>query len=346
MKKRIAHKIKFSIPYNGDIDLIKWAIGSGQVYEVYFSGPVETDYSSAYQNLKTYSSVEIDGLVRLCAQKSIGRNFLINKSILYFENVKKILQYMKRLETLGGLTAVTVADRMIVPIIKQAFPKLTIQSSVFLHIDSASKVREAVKMGISGFCLDVSANRNGEELEKIRKLKKIYPEITIKLLANHGCYSHCFYAPKHEDWPVLRSLQAKRSRQGEYILGDMINERKCVFKTENLADEIRRPFIRPEDVGFYEQNQWADYIKIAYRLDTTPVLRRKLKAFFERKYIGDIFDLAPSNRGGIKLMCANTLFPANFVRKVCSCASACDKCSYCLDVAARVFVPFPSVNLS
>ena len=73
------------------------------------------------------------------------------KSILYFDNVKDIFSYMKSLEKYGGVTAVTIGDRMIVPYLAKAFPGINIQSSGFLHIDTANKVREAWKMGIKSF---------------------------------------------------------------------------------------------------------------------------------------------------------------------------------------------------
>ena len=325
--------IKFSIPYNGDLDLVEWAIASGQVYEVYFSGSAETDYKSNYND---YDQNKIKSLVRLCAEKKVGRNFLMNKSILFFNNMKNIFTNLKRMDSFGGLTAVTVGDKLIVPYIRRIFPKITIQSSVFLHIDSASKVREALKMGITGFCLDVSCNRNGPELEKIRDLKKYYPEMTVKLFANHGCYNHCFYALQHQDWFVLEKLELKNAvDQGENILGNMIKGKRCMYRTNDLADEIRRPFIRPEDISFYEENNLADYIKIANRVNSTPLLQRILNAYFNRAYRGDIFTLILGIRGQSQVFFQNASFPKGFVRKVCFCGQDCDHCVYCRQVALR-----------
>ena len=41
----MAKQMLFSIPYNGDLDLIRWAVSTGQVREVYFSGCGTNDYS-------------------------------------------------------------------------------------------------------------------------------------------------------------------------------------------------------------------------------------------------------------------------------------------------------------
>ena len=332
----MSKKITFSIPYNGDLDLMRWAIKSGQVYEIYFSGPVGNDYSSVCRNSRGYSPDEIMALVNLCAENGIARNFLMNKSILFFDDLKEIFLYLRQLDAAGGITSVTVADRAIVPHLLKVIPNVKIQSSVFLHIDSAPKVREAVKMGITEFCLGVTANRNGFELERIKVLRKTFPQIKIKLLANHGCYLNCFYSAKHGDWSVLVSLREKNPKGEKRMLVDFIDEGGCLYKTADLTDEIRRPFIRPEDIAFYEKKGWTDYIKLAYRFDETPVLKRRMEAYFNRRYDGDLCEIAPQNRGRLPVQVLNSKFPEGFIEKLTSCGSVCEGCRYCARVLSLV----------
>ncbi len=338
-------RIKYSIPYNGDLDLMRWAIGSGQVYEVYFSGIKGGDFSSpcdhpsvSGQTPAAVPGGDITELIELCAAKGIGRNYLLNKSILFFDSVKEILRYLRKLKSMDGLTSVTVADRAIVPFIRQMLPDVRIQSSVFLHIDSVHKVREAYKMGITEFCLDVSMSRNGPELERIREFRSTRPDIRIKLLANHGCYQYCFYAPRHEDWLSLLELGKKigKEKTPDALVWHL--NYNCLFKSSDIADEIRRPFIRPEDVEFYEKHRLADYIKIAYRTDATPVLKKRMQAYFDRSYEGDLLDIAPSNLGRKSFSVRNKSFPEAFLKKLSYCGLRCDTCAYCSKVAARVVV--------
>lgn len=329
--------IKYSIPYNGDLELIKWAIQSEQVYEIYFAGPLNQDFSSADKDSHTNTESEIGALIDLCAKSGIERNFLLNKSILFFDNVKDIISCIKSLEKYGGVTSVTIADPLIVPYLVKAFPNINIQSSVFLHIDTANKIREAWKMGIKSFCLDISTNRNGLELEKIRDLKKHYPEMTIKLLANHGCFQHCFYAQSHEKWIVFRDLNINPT-DDKYILGNIISDvDKCHFKVMDLEDEIKRSFIRPEDVKYYEENCLTDYLKICYRMDKSPVLKTTMKAYFERSFDGDLLSIVPSNKGTLSYTCQNKEFPNGFAKKVIHCNFDCENCHYCEKVSAKVF---------
>ena len=279
---------------------------------------------------------DIKALISLCAQNGISRNFLMNKSILFFDDLKEIFSYLRQLDAASGITSITVADRAIVPFLQKVIPDVKIQSSVFLHIDSAPKIREAIKMGITEFCLDVTTNRNGAELERIKLLRKTFPQIKIKLLANHGCYLHCFYLAKHEDWPVLVSQRKRVPKEEKRLLVDFINEKKCLYRTSDLTDEIRRPFIRPEDITFYEKKGWTDYIKLAYRLDETPVLKRRMEAYFNRKYNGDICDLAPPNRGRLPGELLNSKFPKGFIEKLTSCGLDCEDCPYCTQVLSLV----------
>ncbi|NTV29220.1 MAG: hypothetical protein HGA80_03960 [Candidatus Omnitrophica bacterium] len=331
---------KYSIPYNGDLDLVRWAVKTGHVYEVYFAGGAGHDLSTVASRDSVYSSNEIEKLVAFCSAQGIGRNLLINKSVLYFENVKRLLAYIRSLERAGGVTAVTVADQRIVPYLSRAFPEVEIQASVFMHIDSALKAREAWRNGIKSLCLDVSLNRNIPELERIRELKRYYKELRVKLLVNHGCYCNCVHSGRHEDWLVFRDLMKRQGRKGRHALGALFDSEPCAFRRTSWVDEIKRPFIRPEDVCFYENNGLADHFKIAYRNDSSEELRVKLSAYFLRSFDGDIFRLAPSNyRDDAEFICSNKDIPKNFVTMTGRCGYACETCHYCDEVATRAFKP-------
>jgi hypothetical protein len=341
-------KLGFSIPYNGDLALMAQAFKSGQVQEVYFAGAGRHDQSSPYQNQNKFSDEEIHALIALCQKHDVERNLLMNKGMTFTDNIKEIFQYIRLLDKEGGVTSITVGDPAIVPYLKKAFPHIRLQASVFMNIDGLSKIKEAVKMGISDFCLDVSTNRRGQELEKIRDYKKKHKGFVVKLLANHGCYMNCFYLTRHSSWPLLKDmlnqLRADHPPFREtYILGNMIDVKNCVYRRDDLTDEIKRPFIRPEDLSFYEDNGLADIVKIAYRMDHTPALRKKLEAYFERSFDGNLFELTPPNKGNnsIPFVCDNKSIPASFVKKILYCEMACEDCDYCKMVAAKAFKKKP-----
>ncbi|MFB3918586.1 MAG: hypothetical protein ACE14U_00795 [Candidatus Velamenicoccus archaeovorus] len=333
-------KLKFSIPYNGDLTLMAWAFKTGQAAEVYFAGAGRNDHSSPYQNQNKFQEEEILELMALCRKHNVKSNLLMNKGIAFTDNLKSVFHYIGSLDKTEGLTSITVGDPAIVPFLKKAFPRIRLQTSVFMNIDSLQKIKEALKMGVTDFCLDVSTNRKGEELEKIRDYKNKLKNFSVKLLANHGCYMNCFYSMRHSSWPLLKEMleqqtAAQRPPQKRYILGDLIDVKNCVYKKEDVTDEIKRPFIRPEDLTYYEKGGLADVIKIAYRMDRTPVLRKKLKAYFERSFDGDLFELTPPNKGAIPFICDNKSIPDTFAKKLLSCDMRCEGCDYCRLVAVK-----------
>ena len=327
--------IKFSIPYNGDIDLVKWAIGSKKIYEVYFAGPKGYDFSDPYQELKPHSGKQITGLIKYCNKNKIETNLLINKKTLFFENVSKILKYIKRLGKIGGVTSVTITDPFMAVYIKSEFPHIKLQSSIYMGINSTFKVEEAIKMGLTDFCLDPSLNRNGLQLRRIRQLKDKYPFLTIKLLGTLACYANCFYAWNHAEISVLYDILEKSGlKRRRNILGNKIDIYKCHYKTKSIADEIKRPFIRPEDIVYYEKNRLTDYIKIAYRNNSSELLKGKLIAYFNRSYSGNLFLIFDSNKYK-NIFCDNKALPDNFIKTVTNCNKNCSACGYCDRIAKK-----------
>lgn len=336
------HKLRLSIPYNNDLSLVKWAIATEGVYEVYFAGPGDDDHSNQYLNTRKASHDEIRQLVELCRRHKVKRNMLLNKRINFFDDLKRIGRYVKALEDSGGITSITLADPCIVPFLRKMFPKIALQSSVYMNIDSEHKVKEAVKMGMTEFTLDVSCNRHARALDAIREARKHLPGITIKLLANHGCYLHCFYGGRHAEWPVLLDAAKTflREETGCYV-GFMLKD-GCQFVTMEPADEIRRPYLRPEDLAYVEENAWADGIKIAYRKDDSRLLKTKISAYLVRSFKGDLFTLAPSNKGPLPIICENKAFPKDFIRHTTHCSQECSRCHYCASVAEAALKPRPT----
>jgi hypothetical protein len=333
------HRMKLSVPYNNDLSLMKWAIATGGIYEVYFAGPQDDDHSNQYLNTRKASCDEIRELAAFCHRHKVKRNLLLNKRINFFDDLKRIGRYVKTLEDSGGITSITLADPCIVPFLRKMFPKVALQSSVYMNIDSECKVKEAVKMGMTEFTLDVSCNRNARALDAVREARKHLPDITIKLLANHGCYLHCFYGGRHAEWPVLMDAAKAflREETGRYV-GFMLKD-GCQFVTREPADEIRRPYLRPEDLTYIEEQGWADGIKIAYRKDDSRLLKQKISAYLARSFQGDLFMLAPSNKGPLPFTCNNKAFPKDFIERVAHCGQRCAHCRYCASVARAAITP-------
>jgi len=333
-KKGKPKGIEFSIPFNSDLDLMKWAIRSGRVYEVYFAGPGQYDFSDPYEESVEFTNKKVFSLVEFCNQNGIETNLLVNKGVLFFENGRAISRYIASFDSVGGIDSVTVADPFLIPFFRERFPNIVLQSSVYMGINNLNKAIQAIKKGISVLGLEPSINRNAFELKRIMALKKKFAHISIKLLGNHVCYADCMYYPRHSQLPVFSDvLKEKYPKESDYILGRNIEPFKCHYRIQTLKDEITRTFIRPEDVEYYEKNKLTDSIKIAFRNDESAKLKEKINAYFQRSYDGDLFGLFDSNNPE-KLICDNKKFPRGFIEKVMNCDKNCGNCSYC-DIVAK-----------
>lgn len=326
-------KIKYSIPFNGDLELIRWAISEGQVYEVYFAGPKNKDFSDPYENLQDFSQSDIKILLDICKTNGIRTNLLLNRSTLFFEDAMELISYVRSIQ--DSLDSITIADPYGLRLLRTKFPEINIQSSIYMGLDKRDKVREAARMGIGTVCLEPSINRDFQELKRIKCLKEHYPKLRVKLLATLSCFNYCFYASRHSQLPILKKVLDRTGlAQNKHVIGNLLHIYKCHHTHETIADEIKKSFIRPDDIWYYEEHGLADEIKLAYRCDPTDTLKEKMSAYFKRSYQGDLFRILDTGklRG---LSCDNSKFPEDFIETVMHCDKVCEKCTYCQDIADK-----------
>lgn len=329
-------EIKFSIPYNGDLELIKWALESKKVHEVYFSGPEKFDFSDPFENMKKYSFEDLKKLIILCNEEKIKTNLLVNRSIMFFEDVDKLEKSINLLQEYGKIDYITISDPFIVHYFKKKFPNIKLQSSIYMGIDNIHKAREAIKMGITALTLDPSVNRSKSKLKEIMRLKLDYPAISIKLIGILTCYSDCFYAWNHSQLSILKQIMLKIKKEvPNKMIGEELSPFRCYYESTKKIDELRRPFIRPEDISYYEKNKLTDFIKIAYRNEETILLKKKLIAYFDKKLKGNLFSLFDSTKHE-GLFCDNEKIPPNFIEKVMNCDKDCNNCNYCTELYEEV----------
>ncbi|MFA6318852.1 MAG: hypothetical protein WC943_15695, partial [Elusimicrobiota bacterium] len=317
-RRREGRRIRFSIPFNGDLGLVRWAVGSGQVCEVYFGGWRGCDFSSPYVGLEPHRYAEVAALARFCRGRGIGTNLLLNKNPLFFDDVDRLLDGVGRLRKDAGLTCVTVSDPALIPVLRRRFPQVAVQSSIYMGLNSLVRARAAVRLGVRSLCLDPEVNRDFRELRRIASLKARFPDLKVKLLGVLRCYQGCPYAWRHPDWPVLRGvLEAWSPPRWRASLGGRLDHDRCLFESDLGADEVRRPFIRPEDIAFYERHGLADVLKVAYREDSSERLKTILTAYFDRSFDGNLFTLFSDEEVYAKgrVVLENRLVPKGFIAK-------------------------------
>jgi collagenase-like PrtC family protease len=328
--------LRYSIPFNGDWALLRRALASGQVIEVYFAaGPMDGKVWNLFgADPDASDDLGVDDarqLVELCHQQGVRANLLCNAPTLYFAGREALLALIREIAP----DAVTISDPMAIAPLAAAFPDVDLQASLIMDLDSREKLRQALQRGVGTVTLPARFARDVRALAQVHELKAEFPRFRTKLIANMDCAYDCFLLSHHYMLGVLESVRATTDVRGP--ADDVYRCASCFNPTQSPQHFIRVPFIRPEDVGYYEQLGTVDALKLIYRCMPTPVLERVFRAYFERRYDGNLFDLIVEKRavkdGPPRQMCDNTGFPEGFVQKVSRCDKDCTRCRYCEDVA-------------
>jgi len=104
---------------------------------------------------------------------------------------------------------------------------------------------------------------------------------------NNNCLSSCALSPAHMN-ALAHTGQAWHENRGFFI--DWCFLRCTEMKLRDPVNYIRSEWIRPEDLAMYERMGY-DLFKVTERDLPTPVLVRRVRAYAERRYDGNLLDL-------------------------------------------------------
>lgn len=319
--------IKFSLGYNQDTKFLELIdIFNEYIFEIYFPAPVSLMGSGrALTQNKNYPE-EIKKLISICNKHSIESNILLNatcegKNTGQKKQSDKIIEYLKKLSYLG-LTSVTITNPIYVRIIKSKIPSLKIHSSVNCYVKNVEHAKYLKYLGVDVITIDRDINRDLKLIKEIKKNTKS----KIKLLLNEGCLRNCPF--RHMHFNMI-------SHQNDTNYFDEESCRKIYEKYPEKVFSI--PFIRPEDLNHYE---FGDYFKLATR--TTPTIKIPLiiKAYYEKKFDGNLLSLLSTKGLFYKFESIDNkmLTKENFFGNLSQCDNQCDKCNYCKKLLKKAAV--------
>ena len=277
--------MKLSLAANYDADLIPQLRGC-QVTEVYgklpsdFAGGGRPSYMGTpltRKSLREYVSV--------LNTHGIAFNYLLNASCYGNEEwgrkwQRRLTSFLEELEDMG-IGTVTVSTPFLLEIIKKRFPAFRVKVGIYAQIDTPRRARFWEDLGADAINLEsFSINRNFPLLVAIRKAVKC----DLQLIANHVCLVNCALQPYHQNG------FAHSSRGSAQLFVDY-----CFLRCsrERLLDPsalIKSQWIRPEDIGAYEEIGYTDFKLLERGIPSTELLRRA-KAYSERRYEGNLADI-------------------------------------------------------
>ncbi len=281
--------MKLSVATNFDDRLID-KLKDYPVYEVY--GKLQQDYVGGGRPSNTLKKIDraiLERHVKKVRENNIKFNYLLNGACLankeqneeWQQNMREFLDYLKEI----GVNALTVTNPFLLQIIKKYYNCFTVRISTFACIDSFEKAKFWEEMGADYICVDfVKINRDFKTLKyMVDNLKKS----KIELLMTNSCLKNCPYIHTHTAAlsHASNSVNEEKTNYADWCLY------KCQeYQLRHLEEYVKSPWIRPEDVKEYE-NIGIEHFKITERDFPTEELVKRVKAYSERKYNGNLLDL-------------------------------------------------------
>ncbi len=263
----------------------------GTIHEVFGAIP-----DSVVGHGRTTAGIELFGKVDMHRVKEfterahsmgIEVNYLLNAQCLgnteYTEEGRVAI--MKYLESIynANVDSVTIAIPLLADIIKREFPGLKIVVSVISEANNPHRVALWKKLGVNRINIDYDSNRDFKRIKSIAQNAKI----DLELLLNDGCLFFCPFQKYHR---VLSSHGSKTNTpKRNYI--DYCLLKCAIERSDNPVEIIRGPWIRPEDMKFYEDMFGIHLFKISGRYQPVDWIVNVAEAYSRRSYEGNFMDL-------------------------------------------------------
>lgn len=366
--------MKISLATNFDDKLID-KVKKYPIYEMYGKLNIDIIGGGRPSNyLKKLDLKKFENHIKKVRSCGINFNYLLNSACLsnynqdeeWVRNVIEFLSYLKSIE----VNALTITNPYLVDLVKRHFSNdFIIRVSSFACIDNYEKAKFWEKLGVDIICVDFcKVNRN------FKMLKYMVDNLhcKIELLCTNSCLKDCPMIHTH----VNDIAHASNSNFNEKNYEDWGLNFCQEYQLNNLHEYIKSPWIRPEDIICYE-NIGIEHFKITERDFSTDELVRRVKAYCERKYSGNLLDLIQgsgatsidniklikknkfNNRNEIvkeiqrirgigcsreaerHIVIDNNKIPDNFISHFVEdrCTGLCEKCNYCKRISDIAIKP-------
>lgn len=280
--------MKISLATNFDDQLID-EIKNYPIYEIY--GKLKHDILGGGRPDNTLDNLEKDRFekhVKKVRENNIKFNYLLNGSCT--ENleqndewVKEFISFLEYLKNIG-VNALTITSPNILQLVKKNFDCFTIRVSTFSCVDTFKKALYWESIGADIICVDfVKINRDFKTLKyMVDNLKKS----KVEILMTNSCLKEC---------PLIYTHTTSLAHASNKFNDGKTYEDWCLHRCQelellDLSEYIKSPWVRPEDVKYYEEIG-IEHFKITERGFPTDELVKRIKAYCNGNYDGNLIDL-------------------------------------------------------
>ena len=279
--------MKISLATNFDDKLID-NIKEYPIYEIY--GKLKYDIIGGGRPANELDKIEKERFeehVKNARRNGIKFNYLLNGSCLANNEQnqswrKQLYEFLKYLKDVG-VNALTITNPFILLFVKKYFKNdFTVRISTFACVDSYEKAKYWEDMGADYICVDFKINRDFETLKyMVDNLKTS----KIELLMTNSCLKNCPMMQTHTNGLAHASMDKGNNNYQDW--GLFFCQKRQLY---NLEEYIKSPWIRPEDLHYYEEIG-IEHFKITERGFPTEELVKRVKAYVNRSYDGNLLDL-------------------------------------------------------
>ncbi len=253
-----------------------------------FYGQVKNDVLGGGRSSFNFPSVQKDSLkeaIRKMHDCGTKFNYTINS--LCFANKafdpemqKTIFCHFDFLKSLE-VDSVTIANPLVMLFAKENFD-FKICASVVLDIMSLGQVKFYESLGASRIILSKNLNKNYKKVKEICE----NTESKIHLIVNDPCLQQCPLKSYHNLTTSFSSMKTNDSKNYFSFCTLMCRKRML----ENPEEIAKSSWIRPEDLNIYRK-AGVDSFKLVDRKESTPWIKRAIKAYSSEKYDGNLANL-------------------------------------------------------
>ncbi len=193
------------------------------------------------------------------------------------QGFNKVMKHLERIAD-WGVDALTITNTNLIGIVKKNFPKLKINLSTYQRVSNVAQARRFEDLGVDLIMLSEHINRDFETLRGIRKAV----HCQLALIANVGCIYNCANLHTHPN-----SSAHAGTKGGTRLFTDPFMMYCFGRRLSSPEEVVRIRWIRPEDVGFYEE-LGIDMLKILDRNTQPDILAERVQAYCQRSYDGNL----------------------------------------------------------
>lgn len=233
-------------------------------------------------------------------------------------------------------------------LLKNHFPNIKINASICNEIDNVQKARQFELAGANVLVLNRDVNRNFKMLKAI----KDNTSAELKVLCTTPCVFRCQDVHYHANLSSTLSNELQRYMPIDEKNSISHTSVNCLMKKlVHLEENIKSPWIRPEDMKYYEEIG-ISLFKIDGRDRSAEYNIEIVKAYLNQAFDGNLLYLMktgyPKDLTSIRENnCTDYLrlgidnrdldrFLEPFVKGTITCDNGCEKCQYCKRISEKI----------